>query len=185
MHNLKKVNDNHGHEDGDRFIQNAARILREAVGENGETYRVGGDEFLAIIYGEDPEGLYQSVIKDLNDKLVEFNEKEKSDHPLSFAYGHAICASGQNYSIHDSERIAAPPFSKSHRYAAIFSEIDIIEARIVDYVVFLLNGIIGNALTEPIVLPAHNIVIVEIKTKTCTHKPVLLNDQKSSPPKSL
>ncbi len=119
LNNLKKVNDNHGHEDGDRFIQNAARILKESVGENGETYRVGDDEFLAIIYGEDPETLYQSAIKDLNDKIAKFNETEKSDYPLSFAYGHAICTSGQNYSIHDYERIAdAEMYDCKHRMKA-------------------------------------------------------------------
>ncbi len=103
---LKKVNDNLGHEDGDRFIQAAANILKDAVGDRGEAYRVGGDEFLAIIYGDDPESAYRDVVKDLNRKIDEFNESEHGDIPLCFAYGHAICRSGQDHSIHDSERIA-------------------------------------------------------------------------------
>ena len=103
---LKKVNDNLGHEDGDRFIQAAANILKEAVGDRGETYRVGGDEFLAVIYGDDPEAAYRDVVQDLNRRVDEFNESENSDIPLCFAYGHAICRSDQEYSIHDSERIA-------------------------------------------------------------------------------
>ena len=41
---LKKVNDTFGHEEGDRYIQNAANILETAVGENGETFRIGGDD---------------------------------------------------------------------------------------------------------------------------------------------
>lgn len=103
---LKKVNDNLGHEDGDRFIQTAADILKDAVGDRGEVYRVGGDEFLAIIYGDDPEAAYRDVVQDLNRRVDEFNASEHSDIPLCFAYGHAICRSGQEYSIHDSERIA-------------------------------------------------------------------------------
>ena len=103
---LKKVNDTLGHEEGDNYIQTAANILKAAVGENGETYRTGGDEFLAIIYGEDPETVYQSVVKDLNNRIDEFNKTENKPIKLSFAYGHAICTSNQNYSIHDSERIA-------------------------------------------------------------------------------
>jgi len=103
---LKKVNDNLGHEEGDKFIQAAADILKAAVGEHGETYRTGGDEFLAIIYGEDPEAVYQSIVKDLNNRLDDFNAKANKPIKLSFAYGHAICTSSQNYSIHDSERIA-------------------------------------------------------------------------------
>ena len=103
---LKKVNDTMGHEEGDHYIQSAANILSTAVEENGETYRTGGDEFLAIIYGDDPEEAYQSVVKDLNIRLKEYNESNNKAVKLSFAYGHAICTSSQNYSIHDSERIA-------------------------------------------------------------------------------
>ena len=103
---LKKVNDNLGHEEGDKFIQAAASILKDTVGEHGETYRTGGDEFIAIIYGEDPEAEYQSIVKDLNNRLDDFNAKANKPIKLSFAYGHAICTSSQNYSIHDSERIA-------------------------------------------------------------------------------
>ena len=103
---LKKVNDTFGHDEGDRFIQSASDILRDAVGEHGETYRTGGDEFLAIIYGDDPETVYQSVVKDLNDRIEKYNNSENKEIPLSLAYGHALCISSQNYSIHDSERIA-------------------------------------------------------------------------------
>lgn len=103
---LKKVNDTLGHEEGDRYIKSAADILTAAVGENGETYRTGGDEFLAIIYGDDPEEAYQSVVKDLNIRIKEYNDSNNKAVKLSFAYGHAICTSSQNYSIHDSERIA-------------------------------------------------------------------------------
>ncbi len=74
--------------------------------ENGETYRTGGDEFLAVIYGDDPEQAYQSVVKDLNNRIKEYNASKNKEIQLSIAYGHAICTSGQNYSIHDSERIA-------------------------------------------------------------------------------
>ena len=45
---LKKVNDTFGHEEGDRYIQNAANILETAVGENGETFGIGGDEFRTL-----------------------------------------------------------------------------------------------------------------------------------------
>lgn len=103
---LKKVNDTMGHEEGDRYIQDSANILNAAVGENGETYRTGGDEFLAVIFGDDPEKAYQSVVKDLNNRIKEYNNSKNKEIELSMAYGHAICTSSQNYSIHDSERIA-------------------------------------------------------------------------------
>ncbi len=103
---LKKVNDSLGHDEGDRFIRNAADILKASVGTRGETYRTGGDEFLAIIYGNDPEAEYQAVVKELGERIDEFNKSENSDFKLSFAYGHSVCISSQNHSIHDSERMA-------------------------------------------------------------------------------
>ena len=106
LNNLKKVNDTKGHEAGDRFIKNAADILRSSVGTEGEAYRVGGDEFLALIFGKEPEKTYFEVIEKLNRKVSDFNRDNPGAIPLSFAYGHAICKADQNYSIHDSERIA-------------------------------------------------------------------------------
>ena len=106
LNNLKKVNDNLGHDMGDRFIQQAAQVLKESVAGMGEAYRVGGDEFLALIYSDDLENSYQDMIKKLNDKIDNLNENEKHDFPLSFAYGHAICSSTQSPSIHDCEKLA-------------------------------------------------------------------------------
>ena len=103
---LKKVNDTMGHEEGDRYIQDSANILSAAVGEHGEAYRIGGDEFLAVIFGDDPEKAYQSVVKELGNRIKEYNAAKNKEIKLSLAYGHAICTSSQNYSIHDSERIA-------------------------------------------------------------------------------
>ena len=44
---FKKVNDVHGHAVGDRALQEAARLLREAY-PGSMVYRYGGDEFLVI-----------------------------------------------------------------------------------------------------------------------------------------
>ena len=67
---------------------------------------MGGDEFLALIFSDDLENAYQSMIKKLNDKINELNENVKYDFPLSFAYGHSLCSSTQNSSIHDCEKLA-------------------------------------------------------------------------------
>ncbi|MCR5537570.1 MAG: diguanylate cyclase [Succinivibrio sp.] len=106
LNNLKKVNDHLGHNAGDEYIKHAAAILRESVGSNGEVYRVGGDEFLALLFGEDPENIYQQVKFTLNRNVDRFNAAEKPEFPLSFAFGHSLCSTFQHYSIHDSERLA-------------------------------------------------------------------------------
>ncbi len=106
LNNLKLVNDTLGHEMGDEYIKAASKIFKEAVGSKGELYRVGGDEFLILIFGKDPEKAYFEIVETIKKKTDEFNATTKGTIPLSFAYGHALCTSEQNYSIHDSERIA-------------------------------------------------------------------------------
>ena len=52
VNNLKKVNDSEGHEAGDRYLQAAAKLICD-VAKHSPVYRIGGDEFVAILEGED------------------------------------------------------------------------------------------------------------------------------------
>lgn len=49
LNGLKVVNDNLGHAAGDALIRGAAECLREATKNYGTCYRIGGDEFVAMI----------------------------------------------------------------------------------------------------------------------------------------
>lgn len=51
MDNLKMVNDNWGHEQGDRILRIAASILRECEAPQKVAARLSGDEFVLVIYG--------------------------------------------------------------------------------------------------------------------------------------
>ncbi len=48
VNNLKYMNDNFGHEAGDALINKAAESLRRIEARNVLTFRVGGDEFMAV-----------------------------------------------------------------------------------------------------------------------------------------
>ena len=52
LNGLKRANDSLGHEAGDRLIIGAAACIRQCFGNYGEMYRVGGDEFVALIYAD-------------------------------------------------------------------------------------------------------------------------------------
>jgi diguanylate cyclase (GGDEF)-like protein/PAS domain S-box-containing protein len=52
---FKRINDEHGHEAGDRALQLVGTALRSTLRESDLTARVGGDEFAALLPGTDME----------------------------------------------------------------------------------------------------------------------------------
>lgn len=53
INQLKAINDQQGHEEGDRIIVSVADALKRVFGID-EVFRIGGDEFVAILDGSDP-----------------------------------------------------------------------------------------------------------------------------------
>ena len=51
LNNVKYVNDNYGHEEGDKLIINAASTLVNTQLENSEIIRTDGNEFLVYLVG--------------------------------------------------------------------------------------------------------------------------------------
>lgn len=54
---FKKVNDDHGHEVGDKILEDLARIIGQSTRESDRGYRFGGEEFVLILQGIDALGL--------------------------------------------------------------------------------------------------------------------------------
>ncbi|GAB1620775.1 hypothetical protein AAOGI_08250 [Agarivorans albus] len=53
VNGLKQMNDEKGHEKGDQLIISVARVLSDCCeGLTGDFYRIGGDEFAAVLSGE-------------------------------------------------------------------------------------------------------------------------------------
>ena len=70
---LKQMNDNLGHEAGDKLLKKAAASLRKIEARNVLTFRVGGDEFMAVglhLTREEAEavrGKWEAGLKELNE----------------------------------------------------------------------------------------------------------------------
>jgi diguanylate cyclase len=58
---FKKINDEHGHEIGDRFLIHFAHRLRAGVRIGDYTARLGGDEFVVITPGNEPNELRERI----------------------------------------------------------------------------------------------------------------------------
>ena len=63
LNGLKRMNDEHGHVAGDEMIEMAARCMRSVLSPYGNVYRIGGDEFAALIRvpGEQVEPLVREL----------------------------------------------------------------------------------------------------------------------------
>lgn len=85
---LKIVNDEHGHEAGDRLIRRTAAVLRLTFREEDILARVGGDEFAVLIPGVDEHQLASAADR-LRQDLVRHNELTIGP-PLSLSVGWAI-----------------------------------------------------------------------------------------------
>lgn len=49
INGLKDINDRFGHDVGDKLIIGAARCIEQCFGDKGRMYRIGGDEYAAIL----------------------------------------------------------------------------------------------------------------------------------------
>lgn len=97
VNNLKKVNDNFGHAEGDKFIKAAASIIQNCFGKYGHCYRIGGDEFFVILDGENPKKDFESGLAGFTGEQEKYNETSESPVPLFIAYGMAEydCSDGR------------------------------------------------------------------------------------------
>lgn len=89
LNNLKKVNDQLGHMEGDRYLTTAAKAIRKFFRENDYCFRYGGDEFLILSFGMTPQMIDKRFIL-INRSLYDICESHKSDILMSVSYGTAM-----------------------------------------------------------------------------------------------
>lgn len=94
VNNLKKVNDNQGHEKGDELICLASSGIFQSFGMVGKCYRMGGDEFLVVLTGEDAKEVYEKGIADLDVYCGYANSMEDRTFDVKIAYGFYMAQPG-------------------------------------------------------------------------------------------
>lgn len=94
INNLKEVNDQFGHQAGDRLIFNASEIVKQCFGRLGQIYRIGGDEFAAI-FKEIDENTIKAQLLLLKQEINKYNYEEQRAK-ISIAYGMARFLQGSD-----------------------------------------------------------------------------------------
>lgn len=93
LNNLKYANDTFGHSIGDQYIKNCANIISEIFNGIGKCYRVGGDEFVAIIEKSSSldSTMYLAMLESSVDALNRENKRQGLKVPkMQIAYGCAV-----------------------------------------------------------------------------------------------
>lgn len=83
VNGLKVVNDTLGHMAGDELIVGACWCMKKSLGAYGRLYRIGGDEFVAILFCDEEK--VKEVLHDFDQTIV--NWKGKLIDSLSISYG--------------------------------------------------------------------------------------------------
>lgn len=95
VNGLKYINDTYGHKVGDEFIRAASRLVCE-IFKHSPVYRVGGDEFVAVLTGRDYENR-ESLLERLN----AVSESHIGTDQVIVAGGSSDYRSGKDSRSHD------------------------------------------------------------------------------------
>ena len=100
LNNLKIINDTFGHDAGDVYIINCCKVICD-IFKHSPVYRIGGDEFIAILQSDDYENI--ELIKRLvHDTCVtEMTKPVPLSQKKSFAAGFAIYDSAMDHFFSD------------------------------------------------------------------------------------
>lgn len=96
LNDLKKFNDTMGHDAGDTLIKKFANILQNACGSEISAYRVGGDEFVAII--RNTKAVEAEVFTRRIDESIRAENETDRVITVSSAYG--VAKQGEMESVH-------------------------------------------------------------------------------------
>lgn len=91
VNDLKFVNDNFGHRMGDNMLVKSAELIKGTFeAQQGECFRIGGDEFVALLHGDRVQERYDNAIAQFADAIEAHNTLPNKEFRISIAYGFAL-----------------------------------------------------------------------------------------------
>ena len=106
VNNLKTVNDTQGHSVGDKLICCAANAINQSFSsEYTRVYRIGGDEFVAIITSKNAKKLLRISELAFESSIHMLNSNKEKLFNVSIAYGYAFYDSNNKDNITSLDEI--------------------------------------------------------------------------------
>ena len=88
INDFKSINDNFGHNMGDKAITTMGNILFRSIPDRGMAIRYAGDEFIVLLAGVDTACVL-AIMDEINHNLSQFNESGEEPFTLSVSMGYA------------------------------------------------------------------------------------------------
>ena len=99
LNHLKETNDTYGHDVGDKLIVTAAKVISDVL-KRSPVFRIGGDEFLAILQHRNLEN-YEKLFVQLDLECAKISIEEKGEIPVSIARGFAMFDADKDLHFND------------------------------------------------------------------------------------
>ncbi len=114
LDNLKEINDEFGHKEGDKAIVQTANLFRSILREVDIIIRMGGDEFL-LVFPDSPAKEIPVIRKRLYDKLTRQKEVSNKPYKIGFSIGFSCYDSEHPKSIEDLIHVAVQEMYKNKK----------------------------------------------------------------------
>ncbi len=89
LDNLKDINDEHGHQYGDKALKKVVEVTKNTLGHKSIISRLGGDEFIGVIH-TDSKDILKDKVADIKAQLVEFNKTKSYPFDIVTSVGYDL-----------------------------------------------------------------------------------------------
>lgn len=90
MCKFKDINDTYGHAEGDIALKAVGEIIRNSISYRDIAARIGGDEFLIVLFRGNQKERIEEIISSINRQADDFNRANTKDYKLIFSIG--VCS---------------------------------------------------------------------------------------------
>lgn len=119
LNGLKINNDYLGHERGDYLLKKISNIMKSEMThiQNKEMARIGGDEFIVIVYNTSEEQL-----KSIKEKILDKGKNNDVENELSVSIGYAIGSSNNENVFHLIQKADEEMYSMKRESSKLYKE---------------------------------------------------------------